>query len=79
MAPDRPALETESEITPAMIDAGVSAWADFRPGDRSDWLVVAVYEAMEAARTNAPSQPRQPRPLPSPPLPARAFLQQYIR
>ena len=44
---DVPAAEVE--VTPEMTEAGVEAWATFRPGDRPDWLVGAVYEAMERA------------------------------
>ena len=61
----RPALEIEVEITDAMTTAGVAAWADFQVGDRADWLVDAIYEAMEEARV----RPVQPSPwLPQSPL-----------
>jgi hypothetical protein len=64
MSPDRPALEPEIEVTPEMIDAGVSAWALFEAGDRSDWLVSEIYRAMEVAKLhprNGDASPRDER------------------
>lgn len=48
----------ETEITPAMIDAGVSAlWEDWslQAAGEPEALVVAVYKAMAAASFSAPA------------------------
>ena len=41
----------EVEITPRMIEAGVEAYALFELLDPGDWIVSAVYRAMERARS----------------------------
>ena len=38
------------EVTEAMIEAGAVAWSLFDPGDRLDWMLAALYVAMERAR-----------------------------
>lgn len=40
----------EIKITPEMIEAGVSAWREFRHGQRETEIVDAIYFAMEIER-----------------------------
>lgn len=53
---DRPARsgtglpETEIEITPEMIEAGVRAFYLYDRGDPAEWIVWAVFVEMEKAR-----------------------------
>lgn len=43
----------EIEITEAMIEAGITAFAKYDRDDRASWVVSAIYEAMERARLKA--------------------------
>jgi hypothetical protein len=43
----------EIEVTPEMIEAGISELALFEFADRGEWIVDAVYRAMAKARQNA--------------------------
>lgn len=43
-------LETEIEVTPAMIAAGEEAWRIFDRDDPLEWKLVVSFRAMEAAR-----------------------------
>ena len=53
--PDRPALETEIEITPKMVVAGVRALSTFKVSeDPLDWIVSEVYGAMRRCEAQAP-------------------------
>jgi len=42
------------EITPAMMEAGLKAYALWDRGDDREWIVVSVYREMERARAGAP-------------------------
>ncbi len=46
----------EIEVTPAMIAAGCDEMELFDIGDRSSWIVAAVYRAMEGARRSMEGQ-----------------------
>ena len=52
------APETEIEVTPEMIEAGVEEYSLFSSGDRGEWVVAAVYRAMEKMR-RAKEAPRR--------------------
>ena len=42
----------EIKITPEMIRAGVDEYAMFSSQDRGEWVVAAVYRAMERVNAN---------------------------
>lgn len=44
------------EITDAMIEAGIEAYALYDRWDSASWVVSAVYEAMERERLRATAQ-----------------------
>jgi len=56
--------EEEIEITEQMIEAGIEAWGLFDRGDRLDWKVSAIFEAMSRAKSgvfcSAPHHPKTP-------------------
>jgi hypothetical protein len=41
-------IASATEITPAMIEAGLEAYSQFDDGDPGSWLVCSVYRAMRA-------------------------------
>lgn len=43
--------DEEIEITAAMINAGMNEYALFDHSDRREWVVVAVYRAMDQAKS----------------------------
>ena len=44
------APDVEIEITPAMLEAGLGEFCLFDRGDPLEWVIPAVYSAMEKAR-----------------------------
>lgn len=50
-------LPTEIEITPEMMEAGLKVCSLLEAGDPDEWLVSAVYSAMERAKEAAAHRP----------------------
>lgn len=57
-------MEPEIKITPAMLAAGDEAYALFDSYDPLEWVIPAIYRAMELARRNhLETPPVSPLPL----------------
>jgi hypothetical protein len=50
MCPKNDPSRPEIEVTPEMVEAGLTELALFDSGDPGEWMVHAIYRAMEKAR-----------------------------